>query len=53
MAVTAEQARLLHEAHGCAEGEASLLMDEMRAHGVRWLNMRKNVGTKEGSYAFN
>ena len=48
MAVTAEQARLLHEAHGVAEAEAAMLMDEMRAHGVRWLNMRKNVGMSKG-----
>ena len=51
MAVTAEQARLLHESHGVAEAEASLLMDEMRASGVRWLNMRKNMPS--GHYAFN
>ena len=51
MAVTAEQVRLLHERHGVSEAEASELMDEMRAHGVRWLNMRKNM--PRGHYAFN
>ena len=52
MAVTAEQARLLHERHAVSEAEASELLDAMRSHGVRWLNMRKNVG-QLGQYAFN
>jgi len=51
MAVTAEHARILHEAHGLPEAEAAELMDEMRASGVRWLNMRKNMPS--GHYAFN
>ena len=51
MAVTAEQARIMHDFHQVPECEAAALMDEMRAHGVRWLNMRKNIG--KGHYAFN
>ena len=51
MAVTAEQARLLHERHGVSEAESMALVDEVRARGVRWLNMRKNL--KGGHYAFN
>ena len=41
----------LEEKHGLPDAEASTLMDEMRATGVRWLNMRKNV--TKGTYAFN
>ena len=52
MAVTAEQARVLHERHGVSEAEANELLDAMRSHGVRWLNMRKNMGAL-GQYAFN
>eukprot|EP00900_Chrysochromulina_parva_P018750 jgi/Chrpa1/26877/Chrysochromulina_OHIO_Genome00011884-RA len=52
MAVTAEQARLLHERHAVSEAEANELLDAMRSHGVRWLNMRKNMGAL-GQYAFN
>ena len=52
MAVTMEQARLLHERHAVTEMEASELLDTMRSHGVRWLNMRKNMGAL-GQYAFN
>ena len=52
MAVTAEQARLLHESHAVSEAEANELLDAMRSHGVRWLNMRKNMGAL-GQYAFN
>jgi len=51
MAVTAEQARLLHERHGVSEAEAAALTDLMRSSGVRWLNMRKNIPF--GQYAFN
>ena len=51
MAVTAEQARLLHERHDVSEAEAAQLLVAMRAHGVRWLNMRKNIPF--GQYAFN
>ena len=51
MAVTAEQVRLLVEKHGLRDAEAGALLDEMRARGVRWLNMRKNV--TKGTYAFN
>ena len=50
-AIAAEQARLLHERHAVPEDEASRLTDRMRSHGVRWLNMRKNVTA--GVYAFN
>ena len=52
MAVTAEQVRMLHARHGVSEGEANELLDAMRSHGVRWLNMRKNMGAF-GTYAFN
>ena len=51
MAVTAEQAQLLVERHRLGKAEAAALADEMRIHGVRWQNMRKNVSG--GQYAFN
>ena len=52
MAVTAEQGRLLHERHAVDEAEVGALVDAMRVRGVRWINMRKNMGTM-GRYAFN
>lgn len=51
MAITAEQAGLLHERHGVSEGEMAELTERMRTSGVRWLNMRKNLPM--GVYAFN
>ena len=35
----------------CYAMEAVTLAAEMRSHGVRWENMRKNV--QKGAYAFN
>ena len=51
MAITAEQVQLLLQNHGLRASEASSLTDKMRAHGVRWHNMRQNVA--HGQYAFN
>ena len=51
MAVTVEQARLLHDHQNVSEAEAMELTEQMRMSGVRWINMRKNVHM--GVYAFN
>lgn len=51
MSVTYEQARLLQERHGLAQGDAQEAMDVTRAHGVRRANCGKNTGSDR--FAFN